>query len=297
MDSIRLLLVEADLADAALLRTALEEIEECRYWRNWRRAETIQVDTLADALDLLRTEPFDAILLDLDLPDSKRSQTFLPVCALAPDVPVILLTNRGDEALAARLVREGAQDFLLKEQIDSHPLARAIENAMERNRILCAARSALLTDCWTGLPNEAGFHAFANQMRGLALRFGLSLMVAVAEPEEACEDRWHSDPDQAESALLDAAVRLRVLLSDADLLGRLSAQRLAIAVTGRNRGELEAVYSRLELSNAANGIRLGAAFLDAGGPLDGSGPPLALEDLLEAAQRALADRVSTSVPK
>jgi PleD family two-component response regulator len=290
MNSIRLLLVEADLADAALLGTALQEIEECRYWRSWRHTEVVQVETLAEALDMLRAEPFDLVLLDLDLPDSQRSRTFLPVCAIAPHVPIVLLSDDANESLAARLVREGAQDYVIKGEVECRPLARTIENAIERNRIIQAARSAILTDPLTGLPNEAGFHAFGEQMQRVAARFDLAVMVVLATPEPHSDLFGAPDLEWRDSHLLDLSMRLRDIVSETDLVARVGEDNLAVSILGQNTAELEQVYQLIQSSPATDGIHLAAAIAE-------PGENVSIDDLMERAFNELHERDLASMPK
>jgi signal transduction histidine kinase len=74
------------------------------------------------------------VLLDLSLPDSQGFDTFRRVRAAAPDVPVVVLSGLQDERMAARAVREGAQDYLVKGQVDGQLLARSLRYAIERRR-------------------------------------------------------------------------------------------------------------------------------------------------------------------
>jgi len=67
---LRILLVEDDFDDEQLLGEALIEIQENRQWCNWRTANIVQVEQLADAIDCLRRDKFDVVLLNLSLPDS-----------------------------------------------------------------------------------------------------------------------------------------------------------------------------------------------------------------------------------
>jgi two-component system cell cycle response regulator len=133
--TLKLLVVEDDLEDEQLLCQALIEIEENRQWWHWSAAAVVQVDQLTDALDCLRRERFDAVLLNLSLPDSPSLlDTFLEVTACAPEAPIIVLADEPDENLANRLLREGAQDVLLKSDLDCAPLARSIRYSIERQR-------------------------------------------------------------------------------------------------------------------------------------------------------------------
>jgi len=152
--TLKLLVVEDDLEDEQLLCEALIEIEENRQWCNWRAADIVQVDQLADALDCLKRGRFDAVLLNLSLPDSvSLLDSFLEVSASAKDTPIIVLADEADENLANRVLRDGAQDILLKSELECAALARSIRYAVERQRRIAALQLSLATD----LTNGAGY--------------------------------------------------------------------------------------------------------------------------------------------
>src|SRR5438132_3559594 len=126
-DPIGILLVEDNPGGTRLIREMLAE-----------RGAAFQmeaVERLATGLERLTTGRFDVVLLDLTLPDSRGSGTFGALHRAAPDIPTIVLTGLGDEALALQVVREGAQDYLVKGQADGEMLARAIRYAIERQHI------------------------------------------------------------------------------------------------------------------------------------------------------------------
>ena len=87
------------------------------------------VELLAPGLERLGRGGVDVVLLDLGLPDSQGDATFAAVRRAAPAVPVIILTGLGDEAVAIRMVREGAQDYLVKGDVERNVLRRAINAA------------------------------------------------------------------------------------------------------------------------------------------------------------------------
>src|SRR5579864_4095322 len=116
--NLRVLLVESDTEDVLFLHEALTEIEGGRYWSNWIRIETLHADTWAKAAAIVAHEALDLLLLDLNLADSQGSETFRRAQATASHVPIILLTCAEDAEIAGRLIRDGAQDFLIKKQID-----------------------------------------------------------------------------------------------------------------------------------------------------------------------------------
>ncbi len=127
---IKVLLIEDNPADARFIA------EIIRTGRYASRFELVHKPRLCDGLQYLKeTErPVDAILLDFSLPDSQGFDTFFRLLAEASDLPVIVLTGIDDETVATRAVQEGAQDYLVKGQVDGHLLSRSILYAIERKR-------------------------------------------------------------------------------------------------------------------------------------------------------------------
>jgi DNA-binding NarL/FixJ family response regulator len=96
--------------------------------------QVTHVERLAAALACLDESPVDVVLLDLHLLDSHGLETFARIHAHAPAVPVVVLSALDDEALAARAVRAGAQDYLVKGEGALDVVPRAIRYAIERKR-------------------------------------------------------------------------------------------------------------------------------------------------------------------
>src|SRR2546423_7605726 len=140
--NLRVLLVESDTEDVLFLRDVLEDMEGSEFWSGWLHLDVFDAPSWTFAKALLAAEPIDVILLNLNLSDSRGGETFRKAHAAAPNVPVVLLIDERDHETAERLVREGAQDFLIKKQIDGEPLAHARRNAVERPRLLTAARTS-----------------------------------------------------------------------------------------------------------------------------------------------------------
>src|SRR6185369_13757062 len=120
--SLRVLLVESVPEDVLFLRDVLIEIEAGRYWKNWVHIETVHAASWNEASAVLATEPVDIILLDPDLSDSQGVDTFRRVHNAAERIPMILLIGAEDESMGLRMVREGAQDFIVKAEVDCAPL-------------------------------------------------------------------------------------------------------------------------------------------------------------------------------
>ena len=126
-NSIRILLVEDDSDDALLLQRTLNEGPRGQF-------DLVCVERLASAIKAQHEQAFDAVLLDLSLPDSRGLETFLQFHDHAPTVPVVVLTGLDDETVAIAAGKKGAQEYLVKGQFNRGLLVRAIRYAIERQR-------------------------------------------------------------------------------------------------------------------------------------------------------------------
>jgi two-component sensor histidine kinase/CheY-like chemotaxis protein len=132
---IKVLLVEDNPGDARLIAEMLADAGQPRF-------RLTCVDRLGEALQRLTQDGFDLILLDLSLPDAQGLDTFRQVYEHTPHAPIVLLTGLDDQHLAVRAVRQGAQDFLAKGELDSKLLVRAMQYAVERSENQTALRKA-----------------------------------------------------------------------------------------------------------------------------------------------------------
>jgi len=124
----RVLLVEENPVDARLL-DAMVEASRSGFKVEW------SVRTLAQGMLIIDTSEVDVILLDLTLPDSSGIETFKSARAHSRRLPIIVLSGSDDEELALYAMHEGAQDYLVKTQIDTQLLLRAMRYAVERHRV------------------------------------------------------------------------------------------------------------------------------------------------------------------
>ncbi len=127
-DKLVILLVEDSPSDALLMQEALAQV------RN-RSFEIKVTNHLERALKHLASETYDAVLLDLSLPDSTGLETLSRVLDLAPDLPVLVITALDDEETGVQAVQLGAQDYLVKNQLQPNILGRAISYAVERQHL------------------------------------------------------------------------------------------------------------------------------------------------------------------
>lgn len=103
-----------------------------------RHRQTIQGGVACDSTAALANEspgnPFDVVLLDLSLPDSQGLESVARLSEAVPSIPIVVLTNFKNDALALDAIRSGAQDYLVKRQLHPEVLFRAIRYSIERKR-------------------------------------------------------------------------------------------------------------------------------------------------------------------
>jgi PAS domain S-box-containing protein len=126
-DAVHVLLIEDDPGYSDVIQIMLEKVRDARF-------DVVLVNRLSEGLERLRDETINVVLVDLKLPDSQGIDTFDKVYAQAPDVPIIVLTVTDNDELALEAVQKGAQDYLVKEQVDATLLVRAIRYAIERKQ-------------------------------------------------------------------------------------------------------------------------------------------------------------------
>lgn len=124
---VQVLVIEDSEAQIELIRGLLTQHVDSRFTLSFARS-------LQEGLTCLSTTSFDAVLLDLTLPDSAGLDSCIRVSQTVPDVPVVVLTGVDDEDLAISTLQHGADDYLVKNQITPQLLVRATRYAIERKK-------------------------------------------------------------------------------------------------------------------------------------------------------------------
>ena len=126
-DQLKILLIEHEPDFARLINGVLRDASGAVF-------ELLAVSSIEEALTRLTRDAFDLVLVELSLPDGAGLANVKRLEVEAPRVPVIVLGSAADEAVALEAMHEGAQDYLVKSQLNSQLLGRAIRYAVERQR-------------------------------------------------------------------------------------------------------------------------------------------------------------------
>jgi diguanylate cyclase (GGDEF)-like protein len=224
MEGVRILVVEDNPGDAALLRRYLRTASVA--------AEIAHVERLSDALELLRDQSPDIVLLDLSLPDSQGLATFGEVRVRRPDLPVIVLTGLDDQEIATEAVKAGAQDYLVKGKIDPDVLGRAIRYAIERNRMQQELQALALRDELTGLLNRRGFEPIAEQQLRLAQRAGTDVALLFLDVDGLKRVNDELGHPMGSRLIIDAADAIRSAIRESDVPARYGGDEFCVMLMG-----------------------------------------------------------------
>ena len=232
-----LLVVEAEPVRLEALREHLQSTDG--------DTELYGVSELSGALERLSEGWVDAVILDPDLPDSQGIVSFERMYAFAPNVPIIVLTNEGEDDLAVRAVQGGAQDCMRKDEAEPSVMLRSVRYAIERHRLLAALRSLSLIDGLTDLYNRRGFDDLGEQYLKLALRSSRSVSLIYLDI-----DRFKTINDTlghhvGDRALLCVADALRDTFRRSDIVARMSGDEFAVLAFETSEANAEMIVERL----------------------------------------------------
>jgi PAS domain S-box-containing protein len=173
---LQVLLIEDSTGDARLLREMFCKEKAGSF-------ELTHLVRLGEAEIHLAKARADIILLDMGLPDGHGIETLRRTQAMAPGVPVIVLSGLDDEALAAQAMQEGAQDYLIKGQIENRALPRALRHAIERQRMLTETMTTSALQ--RAIFNSSNFSSIATDAKGIIQIFnvGAERMLGYAPDE------------------------------------------------------------------------------------------------------------------
>jgi len=273
---IAILLVQGNSQEASVTPQLLAEAAG----RQWNVA---CVDRLSNAIEHLTHDESDLVLLSLFLPDCRGLDTFMTVHQFAPEIPIVVLVSRKDEALALRAVREGAQDYLIQGQTDAQTLAHAVQCAILRHKTQGLLRAATLTDDLTRLYNRRGFMAIAEYQLRLAHRIHAKLALFFLDLDGLKKINDTFGHGEGDVALLEAAETLRETFRESDIIARLGGDEFVVLVVNADQETTECLLTRVEESLRARNDRPGRRFrlsLSVGVSFYHPDRPCALEELL-----------------
>lgn len=235
-----ILLVEDNPSDVLLVREAFQQ-------GLTSGVTLVEVDRLSSALLKLAEERFDLILLELSLPDSQGIETLRTVRERASDIPIVVCTGLADDVLGVQAVQAGAQDYLVKSEINRSLLVRSMCYAIERHRLKTQLETTSLLDELCGLHNRRGFLILGKQQMRNAQRLGgaITLLFIDVDGMKRVNDRFgHQEGDLA---LRDTAEIMRRTFRQSDILARIGGDEFIVMASLPPGVSTDVLISRLHM--------------------------------------------------
>lgn len=286
--STRILLVEDNPGDAGIVRNLLFGFE-CV-------AELTTVTRIRDCMRLIDDRLVDMILLDLSLPDSHGLQGLRRLRAHAPEIPIIILSGLSDIETAEQAVRTGAQDYLVKGNLQGNLLQHAVRFAGLRHAFRAELEELSLKDPLTGIYNRRGFRLLADQSLRVAKRNGRDSVLLLADMNDLKDINDTYGHAQGDLALQAAARAFRTALRDSDIIARLGGDEfVALAVEANPPGIgslLKRLNEQLDRQDQQLAMSLPLSLSIGVAPFNPSESP-SLNDLIVAADRDMYEKKKT----
>ena len=213
---------------------------------NTDQFESERVSSLSKALVLLEKEPFDVILLDLALPDSAGIATFSQICVRVPEVPIVVVSALENNTHAFEVLREGAQDYLIKGEVDVKLLRRTLLYAIERHRSRVLLQQLSFNDELTGLLNRRGFLSMAQQQLKIALREDWELVLLFADLDSLKNINDSFGHTEGDRALKSIAMVLNKTFRTSDIIARLGGDEFIVLALNAPATGVQTMTTRLQ---------------------------------------------------
>ena len=282
---IRILLVEDSPDEEVIVRRLLGKSSSV--------VDLTTVDRIRDCLRLIDDQLVDMVLLDLSLPDSKGLEGLHQLRARAPEIPIIILTGSSDIETAEQAVRSGAQDYLIKGQLEGNLLSHAVRFASLRQAFRIELEELSLRDPLTGLYNRRGFDLLANQSLRLAKRNGRDSVLMLADMNDLKGINDTLGHAQGDLALQAAAHAFTTALRDSDIIARLGGDEFVALAVEANPPGINSLLRRLREQLDLEDVNLGMSpplSLSIGvAPFDPKAAP-SLNELIVVADRDMYDK-------
>jgi diguanylate cyclase (GGDEF)-like protein len=250
------LLVEDNLGDARLIHEMLAERQNSEVCR------LFHVTTLKAALEKCSEVHFNAILLDLNLPDTSGLDTIKQFHEAFPQIPIVVLTGLSDNVVSFLSMQHGALNYVVKDECTASLLVRTIQYAIERKRVEEHFKHLATHDSLTGLPNRSLFydrlsqaihHTERNRI-GRVTKWKLAVMLIDLDHFKTINDTLgHA---QGDAMIQLATQRLKAVLRESDTIARLGGDEFVALVEGILSQEDCLVVGKKMLHSLSEPVRL-----------------------------------------
>ena len=215
---------------------------------------------LSEAIGRLVQAPIDAILLDISATDMNRLESLERLVSHVPRIPIVVLGDADDDVMALNAVQHGAQDYMLKGQMNAESLSRSIRYAIERHQLLVSVEEARrrdqqekeellnqsLVDELTNLYNRRGFFNLVRPQISLSHRSKQNMYLLFADLDGLKSINDNLGHHAGDQALIETATVLTRTFRKSDIIARISGDEFVVLLTEANTDGEQAILNRLQ---------------------------------------------------
>ena len=219
-----LLIVEDDLDDVYLIKDYLKSDEQQSYRYH-------HANGLLTALDKIKQDKIDLILLDLGLPDAQGFESLTLLNMADSSIPIVVLTGVNDHKLGLEAIQHGAEDYIPKSIANTLLLSRSIKYSIERHRLLLELKAKAELDPLTGLPNRTMIYDKLDFMIHQSERSGQAFSLVMLDFDKFKEINDCYGHRFGDRLLQAFAARLQELMRKSDYVSRYGGDEFFMIVS------------------------------------------------------------------
>lgn len=257
------LLIEDDPGDALLIEEMLEQ--------QGGISHLVNAERLSEGMSFLQRNCCDAVLLDMNLPDSSGLPTMTRLMDVAPSTPIVILTGHSDESFAIEAVKSGAQDYLMKGDIQGKVLMRSLYYAIERKKLEIALKQTRdqlehqsRIDYLTGIYNRRMFSELLEAEMQRARRYGANLSLVMFDLDRFKRINDTYGHNTGDHVLQEVARLVSDNLRAHDIIARWGGEEFMLLIPNNDRNHATALAEKLrclcEHHDFGNSLRVTASF-------------------------------------
>jgi diguanylate cyclase (GGDEF)-like protein len=186
------------------------------------------VDNLTAGIAHFQKKKPDVVLLDLHLPDSQGFETFTTFKSKISSAPVVVMTSLDDQNCALEALKNGAQDYLVKGEVDGKRLSLVLHYAIVRHANANNTLAASMMDESTGFYNRKGLVMMISQQLKSSQRTGGGLTLLLSQINDLNRIRQMYGEEEAAQAARMAAQILKESFRDSDPISRVAPDRFVV---------------------------------------------------------------------
>jgi diguanylate cyclase (GGDEF)-like protein len=222
-EPLSILLIEDSKGSAILIQKELEKTFANAY-------SLVHASTLEEALRCIVEKKFNIALLDRALPDAQEFSGLHSIQNMAPDLPIIYLTGYADEQVAHESIRQGAQDYVFKDNLDGLFLKKAIDFAILRKEYEKVLILRANFDLLTGLTNRRMYENRLDLALAKVERHDTHLAVLFLDLDKFKQINDTFGHAAGDAVLIEVAKRLKSILRPYDTAARFGGDEFAILI-------------------------------------------------------------------